>query len=590
MGRISAFGVAAVVIGLLLPAASAKAGTEAESFLQPISMGSPFPADGCGVPGQRTPGSVGEPSLAVNPSNPRNLIGVWQQDRFVVDGGALSNLVGVSKDGGRSWQQVQVPGLSRCTGGSDERTSDPWVSIGPDGTAYLATLTFTEQPALAGLAGPTTMRVSRSTDGGLSWGPPRTIVSDNLYDDRESVTADPRRAGAAYYVWVRRLGLLGEQGVEYFSRTLDGGSTWSVPRPITLLTPGSLPDPTLVKVTPDGTLVNLYLLANGTPFLPSSAPRVPWRVMAQTSTDQGASWSTPVQIADIDPPSAPSDPNSGAVVRAYNEISADVAPDGAVYVAWNVIRSSSSSEILFAKSTDGGRRWTGPRPVATPATQAFLPSLAVAGDGTVGVSWDDFRNDRPGSRELTTDVFFAHSHDGGSSWQESHVAGSFDTLTAAPTDSTNVAGRFLGDFQAIAGLPAGFGAVFAQGRPQAVHGGTDIFFARLDQPGGGASAGGGGSGGGVLPRRLRVLVHPSRVTVGRRRIGVFVSVHGRPVAGARVRLATADGRTDGRGRVTLVVSLRRRGVYRARATKPGLAPGSARLAVVARLRSPRFTG
>ena len=449
-------------------------------FLQPISSFSRFPAGDCGVPGARTPDSKGEPSVAVNPRNPNNVIAVWQQDRFVVDGGALSNIVGVTKDGGRTWRRIDVPGLSRCTGGTDERTSDPWVSIGPDGTAYLATLTFTEHPELVGLAGPTSMLASRSTDGGITWSRPVTVVNDNVYDDRESVTADPVRAGHAYYVWVRRLGIVGAEGIEYFSRTADRGRTWSAPRRITTLRAGTLPDPTFIEVLPDGTLVNLYLLANASPFLPPSAPRIPWDVMVQRSKNQGTTWSAPKRIARIDPPSAPVDPDTGAIVRAYNEISTDVGPDGSIYVAWNVIKSKSSSQILFSRSRTGGRTWSAPRALASVRTQAFLPSLAVAGDGTLGVTWDDLRNDRRGDGRLTTDVWFARSGNGGASWRQRHVAGPFDALTASPTDSTGVAGRFLGDYQGLAGLPRGLAAVFAQGKPQATRGGTDIFFARLE--------------------------------------------------------------------------------------------------------------
>jgi hypothetical protein len=481
MGRTACLLSIASTLWLTAAAGPARADPVRSADFQILSAGSPFVPGNCGVPGQLTPNSVGEPSIAVNPRNPRNIVAVWQQDRFVIDGGALSNLVGVSRDGGRTWRRVEVPGLSRCTGGTDERTSDPWLSIGPDGTVYLATLTFTEHPDLVGLAGPTAMRVSHSTDGGLTWSPPATVVNDNVYDDRESVTADPRHAGSAYLVWVRRLGKFGEQGVEYFSRTTDHGSHWSRPRPITALKSGTLPDPSLIRVLGNGVLVNLYLLANASPFLPPSVARVPWVVMSQRSTDRGLTWSHPVRVAAISPPSAPVDPGSGAVVRAYNEISADIAPSGAVYVAWNVIRSQTSSQILVSRSRDGARTWSAPHAVASPRTQAFLPTLAVAGDGTLGITWDDFRNYRSGSGQLATDVWFAHSHDGGATWRQSHVAGPFDTLTAPPTDSTGVAGRFLGDFQGLAGLPHGWAAVFSQGRPAAVHGGTDMFFTRLQR-------------------------------------------------------------------------------------------------------------
>src|SRR5437763_15168992 len=89
------------------------------SHLQPLSGTSPFKPGGCGVPGSPTFDSEAGPSFAVNPKDPRNAIAVWQQDRFVVDGGALSNIVSVTKDGAATWNRVLVPGISRCTGGPD---------------------------------------------------------------------------------------------------------------------------------------------------------------------------------------------------------------------------------------------------------------------------------------------------------------------------------------------------------------------------------------------------------------------------------------------------------------------------------------
>jgi hypothetical protein len=31
-----------------------------------------------------------------------------------------------------------IPGLSRCTGGSADVATDPWVSAGPDSTVYVS--------------------------------------------------------------------------------------------------------------------------------------------------------------------------------------------------------------------------------------------------------------------------------------------------------------------------------------------------------------------------------------------------------------------------------------------------------------------
>src|SRR5262245_50391703 len=65
------------------------------------SLTSPFPADCDGVPAAGTvyTNAEVEPSLTVNPLNPTNLVGAWQEDRWST-GGARGVLLGSSFDGG----------------------------------------------------------------------------------------------------------------------------------------------------------------------------------------------------------------------------------------------------------------------------------------------------------------------------------------------------------------------------------------------------------------------------------------------------------------------------------------------------------
>ena len=482
---VAAAGTGALVLAALLIApTSALAGAATVERIRAVSGKTPF-ADGCGVPGQPTASSEAEPYIAVDPKRPRRIVITWQQDRFAVDGGALSNLVAVSRDGGRHWKRVEVPGASICTGGEDERTSDPWVTIGPDGITYLGILTFTQYPALTGLAGPTQQRAARSVDGGRTFSPPVTIVADGTYNDRESLTADPTRPGHAYFGWVKRYGPLGESGLNLFSRTTDGGLTWSSPRVIDIPSPGTLPDPILIEVLPDGTLLDFFLLANGTPFLPEGTPIIPWDVMVMRSTDVGETWSAPVKIGSIENPFPPEDPTSGAEVRAYPVIDSAIAPDGRAYVVWNEIFSEEDSAIFVSRSTDGGLTWSEPATVTRRPTQAFIPGVAVAGDGTVGVLWDDFKGDNPNDQRLTTSVRFGYSDDGGLTWKRIRVAGPFDMLTAPETASTEIAGRFVGDYQGLAARRDRFVAAFAHAKPLRrraglrIRGPSDILFAQI---------------------------------------------------------------------------------------------------------------
>jgi Neuraminidase (sialidase) len=240
-------------------------------------------------------------------------------------------------------------------------------------------------------------------------------------------------------------------------------------------------DPALVQVLPNGTLLNLIMVANLSPFLPAAVPRIDWEIVSQRSTDGGKTWTDPVTIATLYP-AAPVDPQTGKVVRAYPLISAAVAPDGTAYVAWNVIpKASGPSTIDIARSANGGVSWSAPMLVKQSPAQAFLPSLAVAADGTVGVTYDDTRNDASTGTtdDFTTDVWFSDSHDKGVTWTERHLAGPFNMATAPESDSAGVQGLFVGDYQGLTALSGGFGAVYAQGQPQAIHGPTDLFFSRF---------------------------------------------------------------------------------------------------------------
>jgi hypothetical protein len=128
-----------------------------------------------------------------------DLIAGYQQDRWS-NGGARGVFASVLLAG--AWLQVGIPGVSTCLGGTELRATDPSVTISPDGTAYFMTLSIGDPDV-----DPTSvMYVNRSTNGGLTWGPPIELIRDAtpfLFNDKNSMTADPFDSRFVYAIWDR---------------------------------------------------------------------------------------------------------------------------------------------------------------------------------------------------------------------------------------------------------------------------------------------------------------------------------------------------------------------------------------------------
>src|ERR671922_2020778 len=200
-----------------------------------ISGTSPY-APGCDTDieaqgfGERIADTETEATLSVDPGNIHHLVAGWMQDLY------RGYVTAWSRNSGATWTTSIVPGISRCSGGEYELAADPWLSTGPDGTTYLAgiSLDLNDSPHPTGppfLPFRSRIQVNRSSDGGRSWSPPSLVVGgEGRLHDKPSLVADPRRPGSAYIVWTEFLTPLGPpaEGI-FFSRTTDGGQTWSPP-------------------------------------------------------------------------------------------------------------------------------------------------------------------------------------------------------------------------------------------------------------------------------------------------------------------------------------------------------------------------
>ena len=418
-----------------------------------LSDGAQLPA-GCAGPTESTlyPGAAVEPMLAADPRDPLHFCAAWQQDRFS-DHGAAALLSSCSFDGGHTWVRSVPPPFSRCTGGTFDRASDPWISIGPDGTAHFIGLAFDEEVA------ETAVVAVRSTDGGRTWSAPATLQIDTgngFSSDKEAITADPNDARFVYAVWDRyKTATIDTDffGPAWFARSSDGGATWEPARII--YDPGDHVQ-TLgnqVVALPGGRIVDVFSL-----FSVPSSPFV--SIFTIVSDDHGSTWSSPnfvgaVEIAGI------TDPKNKEGVRAGGALpsAAADASTGELYIAWEDSSFNTNGDgVVLSRSADGGISWL---PLAVPVNgkrdvQAFTPAVSAAA-GVVAVSYYDLREDIGEPDRLRVTRWLATSVDSGQTFTDARMSQPFDLRLAAEEVSGTNRDYFLGDYT---GLVSAGGAFF----------------------------------------------------------------------------------------------------------------------------------
>lgn len=306
-----------------------------------------------------------EPWLAADPRDPNRLLAAWQQDRWS-SGGARGLVTALSTDGGATWVRTLHP-MSRCGGatpgsaGDFERVSDPWVDFGPDGVAYAMGLVATGNVLQPGSS--SGMAFSRSTDGGRSWSVPVLLIQDGaaFFNDKNTLTADPTAAGFVYAVW-NRLEADG-YGPTVLVRSADGGRTWDPPRTIVAPVPpggaGTGVSQTIgnrIVVLPGGTEAGA--LVNVFTQIDTVAGVASARVGVVRSLDKGQTWSAPVYVADQRAVGT-RDAASGQRVRDGAIVPAIAAgPRGELWVAWQDARFTpgGTHDAIVVSTSSDGGR------------------------------------------------------------------------------------------------------------------------------------------------------------------------------------------------------------------------------------------
>ena len=209
------------------PGAYGPLGSNVDAITGDATNNSGFSNLGCKTPQNET-------TIAVNPTNPNNVIAGANDYRVCCDFTNLNDATGwayYSFDGGATWSNVQLPGLTAETGATAQlkkfdSAGDPVLSFGPDGTAYYANIAFSRVSPVSGII------VSTSTDGGQTWSDPNVVAytdAGNFLHDKVWIGAGPD--GKVVVTWTRFS--LGPHGAGYLSSPIvgafskDHGKTWN---------------------------------------------------------------------------------------------------------------------------------------------------------------------------------------------------------------------------------------------------------------------------------------------------------------------------------------------------------------------------
>ena len=389
------------------------------------------------------PGYFNEPSVAINPQNPKQVVVAYQTGAHIA----------YSQDAGAHWQTAPntMPRNYAVSG-------DVSVAYDNSGHAFLCYIAF-DKLGTDEYWGHNATRngifVRRSLNGGETWQPDAFPVIEHPsdpgipFEDKPYIVADNTQgpyAGNLYVGWTH---FTLTQSEIFFSRSVDDGTTWS--KPIRISTQAGLPrdDNGAVEgfsgaVGPDGTLYVVW--ADGT------------HVVFTSSRDRGRTFSPSRGVIPIAPPYfhiTDVDRTDGFPVISVDPHGGNGA--GLLYVTWSDYRNGDV-DVFCATSADRGLTWSPAVRVNSDSlhngTDQFFQWLAVDPvTGAANLVFYDRRND-PENRK--TVVVLARSTDHGQTFQNY-------VWMNKPFESNN---DFIGDYTGIASLGGRVYGVWTEERPR----------------------------------------------------------------------------------------------------------------------------
>jgi hypothetical protein len=380
------------------------------------------------------------------------VVAAFQVGRFF-SGGATSIGFARSTDGGATWGPPGfLPGTTFSTG-----FASPFERISDASVAFDAkrrVWLISSIPILPTNLVVPTVFVHRSTDGGRTFGAPVQIPppdSNSVNLDKNWTVCDNSPASPFFGNCYTELDNFGDGDLELMSTSTNGGATWSTPIPTAGNDKGLGGQPV---VQPNGTVIVPFEGLNG-------------KISAFRSTDGGASWTRAVTISSI------RFHRVAGGLRTSPLPTAEIDNAGNVFVAWEDCRFRKlcpSNDIVFSRSADGAN-WTDAARVpiddVTSTVDHFIPGLAVdpatanAGAHLALTYYFYPSADCGGACRLQ--VGYISSPDGGAHWSDpTQLAGPMALSEIANTSQ----GPMVGDYISTSFSGSTATTVFAVGQAQ----------------------------------------------------------------------------------------------------------------------------